>query len=288
MIVLTSVCVLGGLTILLSLLLVLANKKLFVYEDPRIDTVEEMLPHANCGACGFPGCRPFAEALVQEDTLPVNCTVSPEADRNSIAGYLGIDAGSQEKRVARLACGGGANVSRNRAEYRGGSNCRSAAVVGGGGKSCTWGCLGLGDCMEVCDFDAIQMNIFSLPEVDIDKCTACNDCVEVCPKDLFTLQPVSQHLWINCTSLEKGDDILDSCEVACTACERCVMDAPDELISMTNNLPVIDYNKNHQTQVPIQRCPTGAIVWLDEKKGIVKGEFSKKVLRKSTLPFALT
>lgn len=288
MTVITAVGFLGGLTILLSLLLVLANKKLYVFEDPRIDDVEEMLPHANCGACGFPGCRPFAEALVNEDSLPANCTVSPEEDRNSIADYLGVDAGSQEKIIARLACGGGVNVARNRAEYKGIETCQSAAVVGGGGKSCTWGCLGLGDCEDVCGFDAINMDIFSLPIVDEYKCTACNDCVEVCPKDLFSLQPVNRRLWINCSNLEKGDDILSDCEVACTACERCVMDAPDELIVMKNNLPVIDYGKDSQNQIPIQRCPTGAIVWIDEKNGIIKGEESNKVIRKSKLPFAAT
>lgn len=281
--ILTAVAALGGITILLASLLILANKKLYVQEDPRIDIVEEMLPHANCGACGFPGCRPFAEALVGGQALPGKCTVSSEEGRMQIARFLGVDVGAQEKVVARLACAGGINVARNRARYEGLKTCRAAAVVAGGGKGCFWGCLGLGDCEAVCDFDAIHMNPFSLPVVDEDKCTACGDCVEICPKGLFSLHPASHRLWVACKNEEFGDEILEDCEVACTACGRCAADAPG-LIKMVNNLPVIDYSKNHNTRVPIQRCPTGAILWIEKDGSIIKGRESKKVLRKSTLP----
>ncbi len=282
-VILTAIMALGGLTVLLSLLLIFANKKLFVQEDPRIDIVEEMLPHANCGACGYPGCRPFAEALVKGDAPPVKCTVSSEDGILQIAKFLGVEAGEQEKIVARLACAGGINVARNRAKYEGLETCRAAAVVTGGGKGCFWGCLGLGDCEIVCSFDAIHMNEFSLPVVDEDNCTACNDCVEICPKDLFSLHPASHRLWVACKNQEFGDEILEDCEVACTACARCALDAPGDLIKMVNNLPVVDYSKNHNTQAPIQRCPTGAIVWLDKEKGVIKGRESKKIIRKSAV-----
>ena len=275
-----AVLALGGLTLALALILVIANKKLYVYEDPRIDVVEDLLPHANCGACGYPGCRPFAEALVSGEVLPGKCTVSSIEGRESIGNYLGVSIGNDEKRVARLACAGGTNVARNKALYEGLESCQAAALVSGGGKGCFWGCLGSGDCMQVCDFDAIHMNDHSLPVVDIDKCTACGDCVEVCPKDLFLLQPVSHQLWVACKNLESGDEILDECQVACTACGRCAMDAPEGLITMEYNLPVINYSLDHQTQVPIQRCPTGAIVWLDQKLGAIKGKESEKIIRK--------
>jgi electron transport complex protein RnfB len=275
-----AVLALGGLTLVLALILVIANKKLYVYEDPRIDVVEDLLPHANCGACGFPGCRLFAEALVSGEVLPGKCTVSSEEGRESIGNYLGVSIGNEEKQVARLACAGGTNVARNKALYKGMESCQAAALVSGGGKGCFWGCLGFSDCMQVCDFDAIHMDDHSLPIVDIDKCTACGDCVEVCPKDLFSLQPISHQLWVACKNLESGDEILDECQVACTACGRCAMDAPGDLITMEYNLPVINYSLDHQTQVPIQRCPTGAIVWLDQKLGAIKGKESKKVVRK--------
>jgi RnfABCDGE-type electron transport complex B subunit len=275
-----ALAALGSLTLLLAAMLIVANKKLYVYEDPRIDKVEDMLPHANCGACGYPGCRPFAEALVSGEALPGKCTVSSDEGRQAIAKFLGVSLGSEEKRVARLACAGGINVARNRAQYQGISSCQAAALVSGGGKGCFWGCLGHGDCEAVCDFDAITMSPYGLPVVDVDKCTACGDCVEVCPKDLFSLHPVSRRLWVNCKNLEAGDDILEECQVACTACGKCAMDAPGNLITMIHNLPVINYSENHNTQVPIQRCPTGAIVWLDDEQGVIKGKESKKIIRK--------
>ncbi len=284
MTIIIALVALGSLTLILVLMLIVANKKLYVYEDPRIDTVEDMLPHANCGACGFPGCRPFAEALVSETVLPGKCTVSSDEGRLAIAEFLGVSLGSEEKRVARLACAGGTNVALNRANYQGLASCQAATLVSGGGKGCFWGCLGHGDCDKVCDFDAITMNQFGLPVVDEDKCTACGDCVEVCPKDLFSLQPISHQLWVACKNLEAGDDILEDCQVGCTACGKCAMDASGDLISMVQNLPVINYQENHKTQVPIQRCPTGAIVWLDKELGTVKGKESKKIIRKGERP----
>ena len=287
MLVLTAVGALGGLTLLLATGLIVANRRLYVEEDPRFDAVESMLPHTNCGACGFPGCRAFAEALVAGDALPGKCTVSGDAERAAIAAYLGVDVGAEERRVARLACAGGGNVARNHARYVGHRSCRSAALVAGGGKGCFWGCLGLGDCERVCDFDAIVMDENGLPVVIEELCTACNDCVEICPKDLFSIHPASHRLWVACKNLEFGDDILEDCEVGCTACGRCAMDAP-KLISMRDNLAVIDYTKRNDTRLPIERCPTGAIVWIEEDGTIVKGDAAKPVLRHSTRPAAPT
>ncbi len=268
-ILLTGLFGLGGLTFALAALLVLANRKLHVEEDPRIEQVEEMLPSTNCGACGFPGCRAFAEALTTGTALPGKCTVSNAEGRERIAHFLGVDVGAEEKRVARLACAGGSNVSRNHAHYEGMASCRAAALVAGGGKGCFWGCLGIGDCEIACDFDAIRMES-GLPVVDEAACTACGDCVEVCPKDLFSLHPVSHRLWVACSSLEAGDEQLDDCRVACTACGRCEMDGPG-LITIRDNLPIVDYNGRHETRVPTERCPTGAILWMDPDAGPVKG-----------------
>jgi len=113
-----------------------------------------------------------------------------------------------------------------------------------------------------------------------DLCTACNDCVEICPKDLFSIHPASHRLWVACKNLEFGDDILADCEVGCTACARCAKDAPG-LIEMRDNLAVVDYGRAHATKVPIERCPTGAIVWYDPIKGPVTGRAAKKVVRQS-------
>lgn len=279
----------GFLTVLgifLAIVLVVANKYLFVYEDPRIDEVEAMLPAANCGACGTAGCRNFAEKLVAGEVTPGQCTVNPKETSVAIADFLGVALGKVEKRVARLACAGGRHVARIRASYDGLSSCRAAALVSGGGKGCRWGCLGLADCEAVCEFDAISMDRYGLPVVDVDKCTACGDCVDVCPKDLFSLQPLSHQLWVACKSEDFGDAAEAECEVMCTACGRCAMDSPEGLITMKNNLATIDYTKNAlASQIAIERCPTGAIVWYDAKgKTVAKGRDAKKIIRREALP----
>ena len=277
----------GALTFVLASLLVLASRALHVDEDPRVDVVEELLPRVNCGACGHPGCRPFAEALVGGMASPGECTVATGADRARISEYLGVAVGSVKKRVARLACAGGTNVSRDHARYEGVMTCNAATLVAGGGRGCFWGCLGLGDCDRACDFDAITMDAHELPVVDEDLCTACGDCVTACPKGLFSLHPADHRLWVACKSEDAGDEILDDCQVACTACGRCAQDAPT-LIAMHRNLPVIDYGRPHETQGPIQRCPTGAIVWLDPVAGPIRGPEAKPVIRQSERPDAPT
>jgi Na+-translocating ferredoxin:NAD+ oxidoreductase subunit B len=281
---LSALIFMGTLGFILAAVLAFANRKLHVQEDPRIDDVEQMLPGTNCGACGSPGCRAFAEACVEGKANPASCTVSPREMVDFIAGFLGVAAGNQEKIVARLACAGGNHVARMRAQYAGMGTCRAAVAAGGGGKACAWGCLGLGDCDESCDFDAIHMNRFGLPVVDEDKCVACNDCVVACPLDLFELHPVSHRLWVACKSLAEGDEALADCEVACTGCARCAADAPEGLIEIKNNLAVVDYSKNQlATPLPIQRCPTGAIVWLQDGK-VTKGAAAKRIVRKEPLP----
>lgn len=283
--VVTAGLVMAGLGVCLSSVLAAANKKLHVYEDPRIDQVEDMLPHTNCGACGTAGCRAFAEAVVEGKLLPGKCTVNTQEMTEEIAAFLGVDAGAEEKRVARLACAGGTHVAKSRARYEGLQTCRAAALVSGGGKGCSWGCLGLDDCQVVCDFDAITMDDYGLPVVDEDKCTACGDCVEVCPKDLFSLHPISHRLWVACKSLADGDEAEAECEVACTGCSRCAMDAADGLIAIKDNLAVVDYAKNGLgSPEVIQRCPTGAIVWFDKEKGLLKGCEAKRITRKTPLP----
>ena len=274
-----------ALGLLLSGILAVANRKLWVYEDPRIDDVEELLPKTNCGACGAAGCRPFAEAVINGELTPASCTVSASENIEDIAEYLGVEAGSVVKRVARLACAGGAHVARQRAHYDGLPSCRAAAVVAGGPKSCTWGCLGLADCEDVCDLDAITMDQHGLPVVDNSKCTACEDCVDVCPKGLFSIQPVTHQLWVACKNLLRDEAAEAECEVACTGCEKCAKDAPDGLINIQSNLAQIDYSKNTMaSQAIIERCPTGAIVWLDQIQGSRKGREAKAIIREEALP----
>lgn len=272
--VLIAISILTGLGLLFSSILAIAYKKLKVYEDPRIDKVENMLPGANCGACGMPGCHAFAEEVVLGHLNPGKCTVSSESGIEKIADFLGVEASAEEKRVARVLCAGGKNEAHNRAKYKGGlQTCRGESVVAGGGKDCSWGCLGLGDCEQVCDFDAITMSDDALPVVDPDKCTACGDCVDICPKGLFELMPVSQKLIVQCKSQLEGDLATDRCSVACNACGRCVADASPGLIEIRSGYAQINYELNHlASPLAIQRCPTGAIVWLKNDRQFSRDE----------------
>lgn len=282
---LTAALFMGGLGLALAALLAFASRRLYVYEDPRIDLVEEMLPHANCGACGLPGCRPFAESLVEGHSAPGQCTVNSLDQNVAIADFLGVDVGGSEKQVARLACAGGSHVAHTRARYAGLKSCRASALVSGGEKSCTWGCMGLADCQQVCSFGAITMDRYGLPHVKADLCTACGDCVDVCPKDLFSLQPLSHQLWIACKSLDNADEAEADCEVTCTACGRCAADAPEGLITIRNNLAVIDYSNNGlASKSAIERCPTGAIIWFRDGQAVQKGGEAKRIIRREPLP----
>jgi Na+-translocating ferredoxin:NAD+ oxidoreductase RNF subunit RnfB len=263
-VVLVSVAILGGVGLTFGALIALVHRQFRVWEDPRINGVADLLPGANCGACGYAGCRAFAEATVGGSVQIAKCTVMSPDMRDDVAAYLGVDAGEAVKRVARLLCAGGSDVAPRKATYIGLQSCAAAVATAGGGKRCSWGCVGLADCSVACTFDAIIMNEFDLPVVDVDKCTACNDCVDACPLGLFTIMPIDEHLMIQCKNLLHGDAATDVCAVACNACGRCVQDAAPGLIEMKDGLAVIDYMKIAlEDERAIERCPTGAIVWVE-------------------------
>lgn len=262
--ILTAVAILGAVGLTFGILIALANRRLRVWEDPRIDVVTGLLPGANCGACGVPGCRAFAELVVQGKQQPAGCNVLNADGKAALASYLGVEAGTATKKVARLLCAGGANVALQQADYTGLDTCAAATTVAGGGKGCAWGCLGFGDCAVACDFDAIAMDENDLPVVDLEKCTACGDCVDACPKGLFTIMTVEQKLIVQCRSALEGDGVLELCQVGCTACGKCALDGAPGLITMKGGLPVIDYARLADASPDAtRRCPTGAIVWVE-------------------------
>lgn len=283
----TAIGFLLSLASCLAIVLAIANSKLKVFEDPRIDVVADLLPGSNCGACGYPGCRGFAEKVVGGEVQPSGCPVGGADTANAVADFLGVEAGEALKKTARLLCAGGDDVAAQMAEYQGYPTCRAAAIVGGGGKACRYGCMGFGDCRDVCTFDAIIMSPAGLPIIDVEKCTSCGDCVKICPKGIIEIMPIEQQLLVQCKSELEGDEILEQCTVACTACGRCVADAPQGLLTMKNNLPVIDNNLLHlQNIAAIQRCPTQAITWIEGQQFPFAFESINKKLkqRQSTSP----
>jgi len=263
--ILQAATLMTGLGLIFAGILATAYKFLKVEEDPRLDILEGLLPGANCGACGEPGCRAFSEKLLAEDTIPAKCTVNSPEGLEAVASFLGVQAGSIEKQVARLHCAGGKGFVNDKASYLGISSCRAAFFVNGGGRACTYGCLGLSDCEVACGFDAIAMNSDGLPVVDVDLCTACGDCVTVCPLDLFKLQPLSQPLLVQCNSPLTGDAAKELCKVACDGCSRCVMDAPEGSMEMKNGLPQVIKPEQVSAEAT-NRCPTGAIQWVPQNQ----------------------
>ena len=256
--------IMTGIGLLFAVILAVSYRFLKVKEDPRIEQTEDLLPGSNCGACGQPGCHAFAEQLVQGTAQPAQCTVAPPETVEAVAEFLDVDPGQAEKRVARLHCAGGRGQAYQIAEYRGLEDCLAATVVSGGGKGCSWGCFGLGDCRDACSFEAITMNANGLPLVDISKCTACGDCVDACPRDLFELLPLSHKLLVQCKAPLTGDMATALCKSACDACGHCAADAAPGLIRMQDELPVVDYSAGGPARPDATyRCPTGAIVWLE-------------------------
>ncbi len=255
--------IMGGLGLFFGVALAIAYRFLRVDEDPRLEQIEDMLPGSNCGACGVPGCHAFAESLLSAENAPGGCTVASPGAIDAIAEFLGVDAGGIAKRVARLHCAGGLSRTRRIAEYEGVKTCSSAHIVGGGGKSCTWGCLGLDDCEVVCEPGAISMSTDALPVVDVDACTACGDCVEACPRNLFEILPLEHSLIVQCKVPLAGDEARELCDVACDACGKCALDAAEGLVRMEGELPVVDYSSGGPASPDaVLRCPTGAIQWV--------------------------
>ncbi len=255
-----AVLSMGGLCALLSFLLAGADKKLRVEQDPRVEKVLAALPGVNCGGCGFPGCSAFAEHVVAGDARINGCAPGGQATAEKIAVIMGVEVGSMEKQVAVVLCHGGTKEAVRSAVYDGVKTCRAATFVGGGGKLCSYGCLGYGDCVAACPFDAIAMNDNLLPVVDPQKCTACGKCVEACPRQLIELHSVNHTMFVFCKSQEKGPAVKKACSVGCIACRLCVKNSPVENgIVMNGNLASIDHAICPPSDVVVEKCPMNTI-----------------------------
>ncbi|MFQ5721927.1 MAG: RnfABCDGE type electron transport complex subunit B [Candidatus Aminicenantales bacterium] len=256
---LIPIIIMGALGLLFSTGLVFAYKKLRVYEDPKIEVVAGVLPQANCGACGYSGCRAFAEALVKGQ-VPVNgCPVGGEEVAQRIANLVGVKAEHVVKKVARVHCRGTSQAAKDKGHYLGLKTCLASHLIGGN-KQCSFGCLGLGDCVRACPFEAMYMDQDGLPVVIEEKCTACGKCVDACPRNIMELHPVNQQILVFCRSEDRGPLARRLCKNACIACGICVRACPDAIILENYLAKIIDYKKIPPDKIAeIEKCPTGAI-----------------------------
>ncbi|HYW96022.1 MAG TPA: Fe-S cluster domain-containing protein [Bacteroidales bacterium] len=264
-IVLYTVISLSTIGVVAAVILYFVAQKFKVYEDPRIDLVEAELPSANCGGCGFAGCRNFAEALVKSDTFDdLYCPVGGNDTMSKLATLLGREVVTQDARVAVVRCNGRPEFRPRTNQYDGALSCAIAHSLYAGEGGCPHGCLGCGDCVDSCDFDAIHMNPETgLPEVVDDKCTACGACVKACPRDIIELRkknPKDRKIYISCINEEKGAVARKNCKVACIGCGKCVKVCPFDAITMENNLAYIDPYKCRLCRKCVPECPTDAIL----------------------------
>ena len=260
MTVVLAIVSMGVLCFLFAFLLAVADKRLRVEEDPRVQKILEVLPGANCGGCGFPGCSAYAEHVVAGDASVMGCAPGGPDVAAQIAAVMGVDAGSAEKQVAVVLCHGGIKEAVRSAVYDGVKTCRSANLIAGGGKLCLYGCMGYGDCVTACPFDAIHINDNLLPVVDPQKCTACGKCVEACPHNLIELHPISHTMFVFCKSQDKGPAVKKACSVGCIACRLCVKNSPVENgIIMDGNLASIDHAICPPSEVVVEKCPMNTI-----------------------------
>lgn len=247
-----------------AIILYFVAQKFKVIEDPRIDDVESVLPGANCGGCGYAGCRAFAEAIVKKEELDgFNCPVGGNAMMTDVANILGLVAEEKDPEIAVLRCNGSRENAPQKLQYDGAATCGFAHNLYSGQSGCPYGCLGLGDCVESCNFDAMYMDEKTgLPVVNDDKCVACGACVKSCPRGIFELRPKGKkerRIFVCCINEEKGAPAKKNCDVACIGCGKCMKICPFDAITLENFLAYIDPEKCKLCRKCAPECPTNAI-----------------------------
>lgn len=275
------VVIIGLLGLAFGAILAWLAQKFAVETNPLVQKIEQVLPGANCGACGYPGCSGLAEAIAQGEAEPDACPVGGPEVWASIGKLVGKEVTNLEGKKAVLLCQGGEGVAVSQASYQGVEDCRAASVLNLSFKACYFGCLGLGSCQKVCPFGAITMNPDSkLPVIDLSKCTGCGKCVEVCPRGVLALVPDREQILLACQSLDKAREVRRICQRGCTKCRLCVKVCPEEAISFTEGQIYIDQQKCTLCGKCLEKCPVACLVRFSPEEGIVTPE--KEELKEKT------
>ena len=257
-----SLAALGGI---LGSVLAYAGHKLHVEVDPRVEEIIAVLPGANCGSCGYPGCAGFADALVK-NTAPVDACIPGKAEvAKQIAQIMGqeSDLAHMERKIARVICKGGRDNAKDIYQYIGITDCQAAAAQFGGPKDCAQACIGLGSCVKACPFGAIKMDDNQLPIIDTDICTGCGICMDQCPKKVLELIKASQQVLVTCRNKEKAKRAKEACKVACIKCKicekNCAVEAIKVIADSAGSIAIIDYERCTNCGLCAEKCPVKII-----------------------------
>jgi len=254
-----------------GMLLAYASAKFKVETDPMVDEVLKLLPRANCGACGFPSCVALAEAIVSGKADVASCKVGGESTAKAIAEKVGAGkVDLKEKLVSCVFCGGSTDKCGRKFEYKGIPDCFAVLLVGGGDKLCSFGCLGYGNCVKACKFDAMKMPARrslgegggndNIPIIDKEKCVACGKCINACPRHMIGYRPKSAKILVNCVTKDKGAYVRKICKVGCIGCKLCQKACKYDAISFKDVVPIIDYNKCTACLECVKVCPQKTII----------------------------
>lgn len=256
--ILIAILVLGIMGGVFGLILAIASKVFAVKKDPREEEVLSHLAGANCGGCGYPGCAGCAEAILAGKASISACAPAGAEGAAKIAVIMGMEAPAGERNVAHVLCNGG-EAAVKKYEYRGVEDCVGALKVGAGPLECSFGCLGLGNCVRECKFDAIHINARGVAEVDPRKCTDCGACRKACPRHLIVEVPVSKKVVVDCANRDKGPVAMKVCKNACIACGLCEKNCKFDAIHVVDGVAVIDYTKCKNCKICTKVCPRDAI-----------------------------
>lgn len=238
----------------MGLILAIASRVLAVKRDERIEQIEECLPGANCGGCGYAGCSALAEAIVRGDAKPSACAACSDEAREKMAAIMGVAAEKQVRMVAKVLCAGTTECAKHRFDYSAVGDCHSAEVMAGGDKECAAGCIGLGSCVVKCAFDAISVKD-GVAVVDREKCRGCGVCVAECPKKIIRLIPYDATYFVQCSTPNKGKTVTAVCSAGCIGCRMCTKVCEAGAIHMEGDMAVIDYEKCTGCGACAEKCP---------------------------------
>jgi Na+-translocating ferredoxin:NAD+ oxidoreductase subunit B len=274
--VMVATAIVAGVGLFIGLFLGFAAKTFEVKADEREIMVRELLPGANCGGCGYPGCDGLASAIVSGEAPANACPVANKDAHTQIAEVMGTSVEDKEKVVAFVKCVGTCDKTQVKYEYYGVQDCKKAAMVPGkGNKKCSYGCMGFGSCVKVCAFDAIHI-VNGIAVVDKEKCTGCSSCAAQCPNNLIEMVPASARHLVGCSSLDKGKDVKAACAAGCIGCKLCVKACEYDAITVDNNLAYIDYSKCTNCGKCAAVCPVKVIMVQPEDGQLTKAADAEK------------